>query len=237
MRTEQQYSRVIRVSSRVIRVSSRVKLPCLSYEILNGLVGVPLAAGHQVEDELKDKKKSSDRHVAAAVLGLKWQCHEICWLFFLHESNPPGPLINRLTWFFWKICFRRDIQIFWQGGLDSCRKKSRKISWRCHFNSVSDCRNSSVAWCAQLCVTYTHSWSSESIQSCPPPMRDTGMITAWRPKSFKGTVTSQSNVCTSERITPTISDFLHEVKQNLIWSPCSLLFTVAAKNIIYNCRF
>ena len=78
MRTEQQYSRVIRVSSRVIRVSSRVirvssrvKLPCLSYEILNGLVGVPLAAGHQVEDELKDKKKSSDRHVAAAVLGLK----------------------------------------------------------------------------------------------------------------------------------------------------------------------
>ena len=27
-------------------------------------------------------------------------------------------------------------------------------------------------------VLHTHSWSSESIQSCPPPMRDTVMITA-----------------------------------------------------------
>ena len=26
------------------------------------------------------------------------------------ETNPPGPLINRLKWFCWKICFRWDIR-------------------------------------------------------------------------------------------------------------------------------
>ena len=29
---------------------------------------------------------------------------------FFHEWNPPGLLVNRLKWFFRKICFRRDIQ-------------------------------------------------------------------------------------------------------------------------------
>ena len=32
-------------------------------------------------------------------------------LFFFHESNPSGPLINRLKWFFLKIRFREDIRI------------------------------------------------------------------------------------------------------------------------------
>ena len=42
---------------------------------------------------------------------LKWQCHEIFhfWPFF-QESNPPGPLINRLKGFCWKIHFRGDIR-------------------------------------------------------------------------------------------------------------------------------
>ena len=30
---------------------------------------------------------------------------QIVWLFF-SETNPPVPLINRLKWFCWKICFR-----------------------------------------------------------------------------------------------------------------------------------
>ena len=38
---------------------------------------------------------------------LKGQCHEIFDLYFFHESNPSGPLINRLKWFFLKICFRK----------------------------------------------------------------------------------------------------------------------------------
>ena len=33
---------------------------------------------------------------------IKWQCHEI-FGFFFHESNLPGPLINRLKWFCWNI--------------------------------------------------------------------------------------------------------------------------------------
>ena len=33
-----------------------------------------------------------------------------CLAFFLYETNPPGPLINRLKWFCWKICFRGDIR-------------------------------------------------------------------------------------------------------------------------------
>ena len=33
---------------------------------------------------------------------IKWQCHEIFGIFF-HESNLPGPLINRLKWFCWNI--------------------------------------------------------------------------------------------------------------------------------------
>ena len=43
---------------------------------------------------------------------LKGQCHEIFDLYFFHESNPSGPLINRLKWFFLKICFR--VEFFWQ---------------------------------------------------------------------------------------------------------------------------
>ena len=37
----------------------------------------------------------------------KWPCHEIFCHFF-HEWNPPGPLINRLNWCWWKICFHGD---------------------------------------------------------------------------------------------------------------------------------
>ena len=32
------------------------------------------------------------------------------FLHYLHESNPPGPLINRLKWFFRKIRFCGDIR-------------------------------------------------------------------------------------------------------------------------------
>ena len=39
------------------------------------------------------------------------QCHEILFSFFLHGFNSPGPLINRLKWFCWKIRFHGDIQI------------------------------------------------------------------------------------------------------------------------------
>ena len=42
---------------------------------------------------------------------LKRQCHEIFDLYFFHESNPSGPLINRLKWFCLKIRIREDIQI------------------------------------------------------------------------------------------------------------------------------
>ena len=42
---------------------------------------------------------------------LKRQCHEIFDLYFFHESNPSGPLINRLKWFCLKIRFREDIRI------------------------------------------------------------------------------------------------------------------------------
>ena len=42
---------------------------------------------------------------------LKGQCHEIFDLYFFHESNPSGPLINRLKWFCLKIRFRKDIRI------------------------------------------------------------------------------------------------------------------------------
>ena len=34
--------------------------------------------------------------------------------FFFHKSNPSGPLINRLKWFFIKIRFREDIWIFFE---------------------------------------------------------------------------------------------------------------------------
>ena len=45
-------------------------------------------------------------------ISLKGQCHEIFNLnFFLHKSNPSGPQINRLKWFFLKIRFRKDIRI------------------------------------------------------------------------------------------------------------------------------
>ena len=32
------------------------------------------------------------------------------WHFLFHESNPSGPLINRLKWFSLKISFRGDIR-------------------------------------------------------------------------------------------------------------------------------
>ena len=44
-----------------------------------------------------------------ANISLKWQCHGIFWHFFLYETNPPEPLINRLKWFCRKIHFRGDI--------------------------------------------------------------------------------------------------------------------------------
>ena len=34
------------------------------------------------------------------------------WAFFLHASKSPGPLINGLKRFCWKICFRGDIRFF-----------------------------------------------------------------------------------------------------------------------------
>ena len=42
---------------------------------------------------------------------LKRQCHEIFDLYFFHEWNPSGPLINRLKWFCLIIRFREDIGI------------------------------------------------------------------------------------------------------------------------------
>ena len=41
------------------------------------------------------------------VPGLKGQCNEIFDLYFFHESNPSGPLINRLKWFFLKNSLAR----------------------------------------------------------------------------------------------------------------------------------
>ena len=37
---------------------------------------------------------------------LKWQCHDIFWHFLFYQSNPSGPLINRLKWFSLKIHYR-----------------------------------------------------------------------------------------------------------------------------------
>ena len=36
-------------------------------------------------------------------------CHKSFDLYFFHESNPSGPLIDRLKWFFLKIRFCQDI--------------------------------------------------------------------------------------------------------------------------------
>ena len=41
---------------------------------------------------------------------IEWYCCMIFGVFFLYESNPPGPLINRLKWFCWKISTCRDIR-------------------------------------------------------------------------------------------------------------------------------
>ena len=41
---------------------------------------------------------------------VKGQCHET-FAIFCHESNPSRLLINRLKWFFLKICFRKHIRI------------------------------------------------------------------------------------------------------------------------------
>ena len=35
-------------------------------------------------------------------ISLKWQCHKIFWHFFLHQSNPPGPLILLKDSFSWR---------------------------------------------------------------------------------------------------------------------------------------
>ena len=51
----------------------------------------------------------TDYYTFKLVIPLKWQCHEIFWHFLFHESNPYGPLINRLKWFSVKIRFRGDI--------------------------------------------------------------------------------------------------------------------------------
>ena len=40
---------------------------------------------------------------------VKGQCHENFVIFSFHELKPSGPLIYRLKWFCWKICFHEDI--------------------------------------------------------------------------------------------------------------------------------
>ena len=40
-------------------------------------------------------------------VGVSWDFLTFC---FFYETNPPGPVINRLKWFSWKIRFRGDIR-------------------------------------------------------------------------------------------------------------------------------
>ena len=40
---------------------------------------------------------------------LKGVCHEIFHIYFFHDSNPSGPLINRVKYFRIRCRFRRDI--------------------------------------------------------------------------------------------------------------------------------
>ena len=42
-------------------------------------------------------------------LKLKGMCHDIFDLHFFHDSNPSGPLINRIKYFPIRFRFRRDI--------------------------------------------------------------------------------------------------------------------------------
>ena len=39
-------------------------------------------------------------------------CHDIFDIYFFHDSNPSGPLINSLKYLLFQFRFRRDIQIF-----------------------------------------------------------------------------------------------------------------------------
>ena len=43
--------------------------------------------------------------------GLKGVCHEIFHLYFCSDSNPSGPLINRVKYFRIRSWFRRDIRL------------------------------------------------------------------------------------------------------------------------------
>ena len=43
---------------------------------------------------------------------VKGVCHEIFYLTIFHDSNPSGPLINRLKYFRNMLRFRRDIRFF-----------------------------------------------------------------------------------------------------------------------------
>ena len=59
------------------------------------------------------------------MLNLKGLCHEIFNPYFCHESNPSGPLINRLKWYFLKIRFCEDIRI-----LSSKNSTPRRLTLR-----------------------------------------------------------------------------------------------------------
>ena len=69
-----------------------------------------------------------------ATVSLKWQCDEIFRHFLFYETNPPGPLINKLKWFCWKNSFREDIGI-----LSSKNSTSRSVSLRgvTYFANIS----------------------------------------------------------------------------------------------------
>ena len=58
---------------------------------------------------------------------LKRQCHEIFYLYFLHESNPPGPSINWLKWFCLNIHFREYIRIHSSKNSTPCSVILRRV--------------------------------------------------------------------------------------------------------------
>ena len=56
------------------------------------------------------------------------------------ESNPPGPLINRLEWFCWKMCFRGDNREICDSALTITLSGVRKLNWK----KLKKCTN--TAW-------------------------------------------------------------------------------------------
>ena len=59
----------------------------------------------------KNQQLHGNWHLQIKHCHSKRQCNEIFDLYFFHESNPTGTLINLLKWFCWKIHFREDIRI------------------------------------------------------------------------------------------------------------------------------